>query len=57
MSKSIAAAKVPSNVLGSNGNGRTSIRIQKSSYQGATNEATPDQERQSNKSDFFQANP
>jgi hypothetical protein len=54
-SKTIAAAKATSDVLGSNGNGRRSIRIKKSSYQGATNEGTADQTRQFNKSDVLKA--
>jgi hypothetical protein len=54
-SKTIAAAKATSDVLGSDGKGTSSIRIKKSSYQGATNEGTADQTRQYDKSDVLKA--
>jgi len=52
-SKAIATAKATSDVLGSDGKGTSSIRIKKSSYQGATNEGTADQTRQFNRSDVL----
>ena len=54
-SKAIATAKATSDVLGSDGKGTSSIRIKKSSYQGATNEGTADQTRQFNRSDVLKA--
>ena len=54
-SKTIAAAKATSDVLRSDGKGTSSIRIKKSSYQGATNEGTADQTRQYDKSDVLKA--
>ena len=54
-SKAVATAKATSDVLGSDGKGTSSIRIKKSSYQGATNEGTADQTRQFNRSDIFEA--
>jgi len=54
-SKTIAIAKATSDVLGSDGKGASSIRIKKSSYQGATNEGSADQTRQFNRSDVFKA--
>ena len=54
-SKTIATAKATFDVLGSNGKGTNSIRIKKSSYQGATNEGSADQTRQFNRSDVLKA--
>ena len=54
-SKTIATAKATFDVLGSDGKGTSSIRIKKSSYQGATNEGSADQTRQFNRSDVFKA--
>ena len=54
-SKAIATAKATSDVLGSDGKGTSSIRIKKSSYQGATNEGSADQTRQFNRSDVLKA--
>jgi hypothetical protein len=54
-SKAIAAAKATNDVLGSSGNGRSSVRIKKSSYQGATNEGSTDQTRQYDRSDVLKA--
>ena len=52
-SKSIAAATATSNILGGDGNGSVSIRIKKSSYQGAKNERTTDQFRKYDRSDVL----
>ena len=52
-SKTIATAKVTSDVLGSGKNGRSSVRIKKSSYQGAKNEGTADQSREYDRSDVL----
>lgn len=54
-SKTIAIAKATSDVLGSDGKGTSSIRIKKSSYQGATNEGSADQTRQYDRSDVLKA--
>ena len=54
-SKTIAIAKATSDVLGSDGKGASSIRIKKSSYQGATNEGSADQTRQYDRSDVLKA--
>ncbi len=54
-SKSIATAKATFYVFGSNGNGTSSIRIKKSSYQGAINEKSADQTRQYDKRDVLKA--
>ena len=52
-SKTIATAKVTSDVLGSGKNGRSSVRIKKSSYQGAKNEGTADQSREYDRGDVL----
>jgi hypothetical protein len=54
-SKSIATEKATADVLGPNVTYNPTVRIKKSSYQGATNEGTSDQTRQFNRSDVFKA--
>jgi hypothetical protein len=54
-SKSIATEKATTDVLGPNVTYNPTVRIKKSSYQGATNEGTSDQTRQFNRSDVFKA--
>ena len=54
-SKSIATEKATADVLGPNVTYNPTVRIKKSSYQGATNEGTSDQTRQYNRSDVLKA--
>jgi hypothetical protein len=54
-SKSIATEKATADVLGPNVTYNPTVRIKKSSYQGATNEGTSDQTRKFNRSDVFKA--
>jgi hypothetical protein len=54
-SKSIATEKATADVLGPNVTYNPTVRIKKSSYQGAINEKSEDQTRQFNRSDVFKA--